>query len=264
MKMYVLGTANGNYHEQCYNTCFCLQNNNQILLVDGGGGNQILGRLVRVGVKLSDIHDIFISHSHPDHIIGIVWVLKKISSAIRKGKYQGDCRVYANSKTISAIKTIRDLVFNPNNILDQIKFLTVQEGEVRKICDMSVEFFDTQASKEKQFGLIINNQHFVFCGDEPLHKINFPKVNHCDWFFHNAFCLDCDAEKYQVHKLCHSTVGEAAQIAQQIHANNLILCHTETDTLATRKDNYTHNARQYYHGNIFVPDDLEIINLDKK
>ena len=29
-----------------------------------------------------------------------------------------------------------------------------------------------------------------------------------------------------------------------------------------RKKNYTQEAKEYYRGNIYVPDDLEVINLD--
>ena len=261
MKLYILGTANGNYNKDCYNTCFCVCHNHQHFLVDGGGGNQILGRLEQAGIKLTDIHDIFISHNHPDHIVGIIWVLKKICGAIRKGKYQGDCRIYASDITILAIKTIRDLLFDTKNILPSIKFITVKNDEVVKICGMSVRFFDTYATKQKQFGFNINNKQFVFCGDEPLRKENFSIVNHCCWLLHNAFCLDNDAEKYQVHNMCHSTVGEASKIAQYVNAKNLILFHTETDTLNSRKEKYEENAKLYFNGNVFVPDDLEIIDL---
>jgi ribonuclease Z len=42
---------------------------------------------------------------------------------------------------------------------------------------------------------------------------------------------------------------------------NLILYHTEDHTLATRKKEYTAEAAQHFHGNIYVPDDLEVIPL---
>lgn len=262
MEMYVLGTANGNYHSNCYNTCFCIKNDNQFFLVDGGGGNQILGRLASAQIKLTDIHDIFISHSHPDHILGIVWVLKKICGAIRKGKYDGDCRIYANDVTLKAIKNIRDLVFDAKNILEQIKFIEVKDKQVEKISGMNVEFFDTRATKAKQFGFSINHNFIVFCGDESLVENNFPRVKNCNWLLHNAFCLDVDEEKYHPNKMSHNTVGEASKIAQKICASNLVLWHTETDSLETRKIKYTQNAKQFFLGNIYVPNDMEVIELN--
>ncbi len=262
MKLIILGTANGNFNEHCYNTCFCIENNNEYFLIDGGGGNQILGRLLSTGIKLTDIHDIFISHSHPDHIIGIVWVLKKICGAIRKGKYHGDCNIYANKRTILAIKTIRDLVFDEKNILPNIKFIAVDDNETKSICGLSVRFFDTKAEKQTQFGFSLNNNEIVFCGDEPLVEDNFLKMNHCKWLLHNAFCLDEDGEKYKVHSMSHSTVGEAAKIAHRVNAKNLVLLHTETDNLDLREEMYIKNAKRYFTGNVFVPDDLSIIDIN--
>ena len=41
-----------------------------------------------------------------------------------------------------------------------------------------------------------------------------------------------------------------------------MLYHTEDKSIATRKHDYTAEAKEYYHGNVFVPDDLDVIPLD--
>ena len=43
-KLIVLGTGNATV-TKCYNTCFALKKENEYLLVDAGGGNQILSIL---------------------------------------------------------------------------------------------------------------------------------------------------------------------------------------------------------------------------
>lgn len=48
---------------------------------------------------------------------------------------------------------------------------------------------------------------------------------------------------------------------QRVFCKNLILYHTEDETLQTRKRTYTSEARTVFNGNIFVPDDFEVINL---
>ena len=40
-----------------------------------------------------------------------------------------------------------------------------------------------------------------------------------------------------------------------------MLYHTEDKSIATRKQAYTAEAKKYYHGNVFVPDDLDVIEL---
>ena len=58
-----------------------------------------------------------------------------------------------------------------------------------------------------------------------------------------------------------STVREACEVAERLKIPNLILYHTEEDHGAERKDCYSAEGKQYYKGNLYVPDDLEVIEL---
>ena len=83
-KIIMLGTGHG-FVWNLYNTCFLLENGNQNLLVDTGGGVEIVKNLEQKGYKLTDIHNIFISHCHTDHILGLLWILKRMSGLFSKG-----------------------------------------------------------------------------------------------------------------------------------------------------------------------------------
>ena len=52
----MLGTGNATV-TKCYNTCFTIKTGKNILLVDAGGGNGILGQLEKAGIAISEIHD---------------------------------------------------------------------------------------------------------------------------------------------------------------------------------------------------------------
>ena len=78
---------------------------------------------------------------------------------------------------------------------------------------------------------------------------------------HEAFCLEADAERYHPHRKKHSTVKEACELAEQLGVENLLLYHTEDQNINNRKRLYMQEGKQYYHGNLFVPDDLEEIDL---
>lgn len=54
---------------------------------------------------------------------------------------------------------------------------------------------------------------------------------------------------------------EACELGEELSIPNLVLWHTEDKHLAERKSLYTSEGRQYYHGNLLVPDDGEIIPL---
>ena len=59
----------------------------------------------------------------------------------------------------------------------------------------------------------------------------------------------------------HSTVADAAQLATQLGVSHLVLWHTEDRHIKERKALYTAEARAYYTGDLYVPDDLEVIAL---
>ena len=76
-KIIMLGTGHATV-THCYNTCFIVKSGNELLLVDAGGGNGILSQLEKSGVQLTDIHDIFVTHAHTYHILGVIWVIRMV------------------------------------------------------------------------------------------------------------------------------------------------------------------------------------------
>lgn len=54
---------------------------------------------------------------------------------------------------------------------------------------------------------------------------------------------------------------DAARLAEELHIGNLVLWHTEDKSVGRRKELYLNEGKQYYHGNLFVPDDGEILEL---
>ena len=48
---------------------------------------------------------------------------------------------------------------------------------------------------------------------------------------------------------------------EMLNVKNLVMWHTMDNNIPQRKELYTKEAKEYYHGNIFVPNDLDIIEL---
>ena len=78
---------------------------------------------------------------------------------------------------------------------------------------------------------------------------------------HEAFCLYRDRDIFKPYEKFHATVKEACGNATELGVKNLILYHTEDKTLADRKKLYTEEGRAYFAGNLFVPDDLDVLEL---
>lgn len=53
---------------------------------------------------------------------------------------------------------------------------------------------------------------------------------------HEAFCLSSQADIFNPYEKHHSTVKDAAELAQRLNVKNLILYHTEDENILNRKN----------------------------
>lgn len=262
MKLTILGTGNAAVSE-CYNTCFVLSDKEEYFLVDAGGGNRILKLLKDAGIELEDIHDIFVTHEHIDHVLGVIWLIRMIGQRMNQGKYEGDLRIYCHQELAEKIQTIASLTIQKKvcrHMGERIQFVKVESGEQREIMGCTVTFFDIASTKAKQFGFTMklkNGGKFTCVGDEPYNEANYEYVKGSSWLLHEAFCLYAEADKFKPYEKHHSTVKEACQLAEELGVPNLLLYHTEETHLKERKELYTAEGQEYYHGNLYVPDDME-------
>lgn len=266
----MLGTGNATV-SQIYNTCFVLQTPSTLMLVDAGGGNGILAQLKKVNVQISDIHHLFVTHAHTDHVLGVIWVIRMVAQC--KG-YEGLLHVYGNDKVMKVIKTIIDMILAKKQlakVAERVVFHQLEDGDCFEVGDMKLECFDIQSTKEKQFGFRAelpsssdeSGKPLVLAclGDEPYNEQNRRYIVGADWMMCEAFCLYADRDMFKPYEKCHSTALDAGKLAEELGVKNLILYHTEEKTLANRKENYTREAAENFKGRIFVPDDLEVIAL---
>lgn len=265
----MLGTGNATV-SQIYNTCFVLQTPSTLMLVDAGGGNGILAQLKKIHVQISDIHHLFVTHAHTDHVLGGIWVIRMVAQC--KG-YEGLLHVYGNDKVIKVIKTIIDMILAKKQLAkmaERVVFHQLEDGDCFEVGDMKLECFDIQSTKEKQFGFRAelpssdeSDKPLVLAclGDEPYNEQNRRYIVGADWMMCEAFCLYADRDTFKPYEKCHSTALDAGKLAEELGVKNLILYHTEEKTLANRKENYTREAAENFKGRIFVPDDLEVIEL---
>lgn len=266
MKLTMLGTGSAAV-KNCYNTCFAFSSDCSHFLVDAGGGNQILKILEQQNITITDLDHIFITHSHTDHILGAVWLVRMIGQAINYDGCSKQFNIYCHDEASVALKTIccATLPASVTKHFDsQIKINILNDGDIYKILNCSVEFFDIKSDKTKQFGFIMTTSEgkkIVCCGDEPMSESIFEKAINCDWLMHEAFCLYSEKDIFKPYQKFHSTVKDACQIAEKLGVKNLLLYHTEDTHLESRKELYSAEGSQYYCGNLFIPHDGEQIEI---
>lgn len=266
MKLTILGTGNATVTD-CYNTCFALSEEHRHFLVDAGGGNQILRILKETNIPLEEIHDIFITHEHIDHLLGLFWLIRMIGQNMNQGKYEGKVRIYCHSGLIPTITTIAELTIMKKvtkHLGGRIQLIPLESGDTKQILGCEVTFFDIGSTKARQFGFTLktaDGKKLSCCGDEPYNPCEEEYVRDSDWLMHEAFCLYREADKFKPYEKHHSTVKEACLLAEQLRVPNLILYHTEETHLEERKELYTEEGRKYYSGNLYVPDDQEVFRI---
>lgn len=144
--------------------------------------------------------------------------------------------------------------------------MVVNDSDSLEILNMKFTFFDIHSTKAKQFGFRVDygNHNFVFCGDEPINKLNEKYIINTDLLLLEAYCLERDSHIYHPHEMHHNTVKESALSAEKLNVKKLLLYHTEDETTYShRKELYTEEAKKYFSREVLVPDDYDEIDLDK-
>ncbi len=266
MKLYCLGTGHADVTKN-YNTCFVLENGGGRLLVDAGGGNRILSQLEKSNIDINKLNFGFLTHCHTDHLLGFVWVIRiGVMLNFLKGIERKPFTLFGSRVCLDAVEmickaTIGEKVWNKLIDNKRLVLKEVVDGQHEKICGLDVEFFDTRCVEKDfpQMGFFVKEKGFVFAGDVPLAEGLYSKFSNQQTLCLEAFCVEKQRGKYSIQLNKHRTAKECGQIAQKLGAKKLILWHGDDDKDGDRKQRYLKEARSVFSGEIYAPDDLEII-----
>jgi len=265
-KLTILGTGSAMV-TRCYNTCFTISDDKEHFLIDGGGGNTILRQLEKTNISISQINHLFVSHNHNDHSLGIIWIIRAAAQAMLANKYDGSLNIYGHVSICEAIRAISGFVLNKKftDLFDsRIIFHNIEDGEQREILGRKVTFFDIMSRKDLQYGFhttLLNGKTLTFLGDEPYNETLKSYCLGVDYLLHEAFCLYEERAIFKPYEKHHATAKDACENAQMLNAKAVVLYHTEDKNIDSRKERYTLEGQAVYSGDIYVPDDLEIIRL---
>ena len=264
-RLVVLGTGNAMV-TRCYNTCFALQSGEEYVLVDAGGGNGVLVQLEKAGVDAARIHHLIVTHEHCDHLLGVVWMLRKIGTMMLADKYAGELHIYCHEALGETIRTLAGLTLQQKFVRligTRILLHAVTDGGEAEALGHTFTFFDIHSTKAQQYGFTVQKDGWkLTClGDEPYNPLCESYVRGTDWLLCEAFCLFGERERFKPYEKHHSTVKEACELAQQLRVPSMVLWHTEDKNYDRRKELYTAEGKQYYTGNLVVPYDLETVDL---
>ena len=186
---------------------------------------------------------------------------------MNKGKYTGRFHIYCHDVVRDMLLTMTQMTLKKKDFArvgTDILLHELKDGESVDLPQFQLTAFDILSTKAKQFGYQLqfgDGMKFTCLGDEPYNEHDRQYAEQADWLLAEAFCQYKDREVFKPYEKNHSTVKEASELAAELGVKNLVLYHTEDKHLTERKVAYSEEARQYYQGNIFVPDDLDEILL---
>ena len=261
-ELIMLGTGSAMV-TNCFNTCFVIQmEDGECFLTDAGGGNTILRQIELAGVDYRRLHHMFVTHGHTDHVLGVIWVIRKVASLINQGKYEGVFHIYCHDAVKEMLEIMTGLTLKKKDLEQLGKGILIHEVN---FLGVRLTAFDILSTKAKQFGYALefsDGLRLCCLGDEPYNERARKYAEGVDWLLSEAFCQYKDRERFKPYEKNHSTVKEAGEIAGKLKVKNLVLYHTEDKDMEHRKENYCAEAREYFTGgNVFVPDDLDVLAL---
>lgn len=194
MKMYIIGTGTATVTKYVNTSCV-FQENDQLFLVDGTGGCDVMRSFETLNLDWRNLHHAFLSHEHTDHFLGMVWVVRMITEYLELDDYQGDFYLYGHKEVLDKIHTVCSMVFKAKSLqfIDQrIFFVPVEDHETKIIWNHTFTFFDIGSKKAKQYGFLMEydqGKRLVFAGDEPLKENGKQYCKGADWFLSEVFEL---------------------------------------------------------------------------
>ena len=215
-------------------------------LIDVGFG--VLTNLLRSGTKLDAINDVYISHTHSDHIgdfTGLVWAMAMDNRTKR-------LRVVSSASTASSLERILELQSTPRAFVKfDIVFVRPEDVGAKHV---------TTIHEPENLAYQFETQRggFVYVGDTAKFERIGEFAKGCDLMIHDATFLD--GQESLATLTNHSTARDAGKTAELARARRLVLTHiAPTNSGAEKK--YLAEASASFQGEVILAKDYQKLTL---
>ena len=250
MRVYALGTGAPLAPERATLGLYVEAPGCDPLLLDTCGGFEVVRQLAALGIDPMSVRNVVLTHSHGDHIGGIM------ALRIR----QVPICLYGPRDALSAARELFRLTYPHLEAKTGPKVTEqpVLPGRSYPIGGFRVEFFavrhrvPTYAVRVEQGGRVL-----AYSADSLACKALVECARDADLFLCDALCAEADGPD-RAHLLMHPTAREAGALAQAAGARSLALVH-----LARYANPATilEEVRGVFAGSVTVPDDLSLFRL---
>jgi ribonuclease BN (tRNA processing enzyme) len=234
------------------------------ILLDTGSGLDIVRLLIAAGCDPAEVYDIFVSHQHTDHVGGLepllLWsIITKLRA--RRHPPSEETRVYAEQRVLAGIEQLFGAVATavPTLFRGKLHWVKGTEGEpmeLRGNARLTMFLVDHEPANGGAMGCVIERDgtRLAYSGDTRPARRLIEAASGVDVLIHESGGLDAQAA--EIHRLGHSTAGDAGRVAAAAGVGRLILTHLPADHLA---EPMLAEARAAFAGPVEVASDLALI-----
>jgi ribonuclease BN (tRNA processing enzyme) len=236
------------------------------ILLDAGGGLDIVRLLIRAGCEPAEVHDIFVSHQHTDHVGGLepllLWSI--IRALHTHGRPPGDeTRVYADPRVLADIERLfaATITAAPRLFGDSLLWVEAADGPsvaLRGGARLTTFSVDHEPRGGGARGCVVEQggTRLVYSGDTRPTARLVEAARSAAVLIHEAGGLDANAA--EVHRLGHSTGGDAGRTAKAANVGRLVLTHLPANALTGPM---LAEAQAAFDGPVELATDLGLIEI---
>lgn len=236
------------------------------VLLDTGSGLDIVRLLMAAGRDPAEVRDVFVSHQHTDHVGGLEpLLLWSVITRLREQRHRqsDEARVYAERRVLARIEQLFGAVATavPRLFGDKLDWVEAADGapvELRGGASLTTFLVDHEPVDGGAMGCVIDRDgtRVVYSGDtRPTGRL-IEAARGADVLIHESGGLDEQAA--EIHRLGHSTAGDAGRIAAAAAVGRLILTHLPADHLAGPM---LSEARAAFRGSVELASDLALVEI---
>jgi ribonuclease Z len=247
------------------NTCFTVRTEKLLFLADAGP--TVFSDLQRANIDPNQIDAIFLSHGHADHVLGFPQLALLAKFAVKAKPLQ----IYCTATVREAVCEIIHLTFpEADDMVDRFQWIELAEGP-RQSYELSD---DVQLTTELVFGppympvlglrldFLNSRVSLAFSADTAPSDTFASMATGCDLLIHEASFSATLQPDVSPQMVFHSDARQAGQIAARARAKRLALVHL-SQMNGNHRRVLTAEAAENFKGLILVPDDGDVIQLDK-
>jgi len=260
------GAANAERHQACVLVTWGDESEGGRVLLDTGGGMDVVRQLLASGFAPDRVRDIFVSHQHVDHVGGLEPLL--LWSAIESLRQRGrppteETRVYAEPRILGAIERLLDAVASaaPRLLGDSLRLVPMLDGAAAPLRGggrLTTFLVDHQPTDGGAMGCVVelDGTRLAYSGDtRPVARL-IEAAQGADVLIHEAGGLD--EHVTEVHRQGHSTAVDAGRAARAAAVGRLVLTHIPTEALV---EPMRIEAAAVFDGPVDVATDLARLEL---